>query len=165
MLAMLVLMFRPQGLFGEKIIERVVTVLTYLTDLYATFFATRSRAVNTVFVTVISLLALFAVPTLANEYWLQAILIPFLIFALAALGLNLLTGFAGQLSLGTGGFMAVGAYAAFKMTTAWPELDIIAIFFISGFFAAGVGILFGLPSLRIKGFYLAGGDAGPRSSS
>ena len=105
--------------------------------------------------TVISLLALFAVPTFANEYWLQAILIPFLIFALAALGLNLLTGFAGQLSLGTGGFMAVGAYSAFKMTTAWPGMDIIAIFFISGFFAAGVGILFGLPSLRIKGFYLA----------
>ncbi len=132
-----------------------MTVPTYFTDLHAAFFATRSRSINTVFVTVISLLALFAVPALANEYWLQAILIPFLIFALAALGLNLLTGFAGQLSLGTGGFMAVGAYAAFKMTTAWPGMDIIAIFFISGFFAAGVGILFGLPSLRIKGFYLA----------
>ncbi len=130
-------------------------VSAYFTDLCNAFFATRSRSINTVFVTVITLLALFAVPTLANEYWLQAILIPFLIFALAALGLNLLTGFAGQLSLGTGGFMAVGAYATYKMTTAWPGVDIIAIFFISGFFAAGVGILFGLPSLRIKGFYLA----------
>jgi branched-chain amino acid transport system permease protein len=127
-----------------------VTVPIYFTDLYGTFFATRGRAINTVFVTVLALLAFLAVPTLANEYWLQAILIPFLIFALAALGLNLLTGFAGQLSLGTGGFMAVGAYAAFKMTTAWPGLDIIAIFFLSGFFAAGVGILFGLPSLRIR---------------
>ena len=132
-----------------------MTVSAYFTDLCNAFFATRSRSINTVFVTVITLLALFAVPTLANEYWLQAILIPFLIFALAALGLNLLTGFAGQLSLGTGGFMAVGAYATYKMTTAWPGVDIIAIFFISGFFAAGVGILFGLPSLRIKGFYLA----------
>ena len=88
-----------------------MTVSAYFTDLCNAFFATRSRSINTVFVTVITLLALFAVPTLANEYWLQAILIPFLIFALAALGLNLLTGFAGQLSLGTGGFMAVGAYA------------------------------------------------------
>ena len=63
-----------------------MTVLTYFTDLHGFLFATRPRAINTVFVTVISLLALFAVPTLANEYWLQAILIPFLIFALAALG-------------------------------------------------------------------------------
>ena len=132
-----------------------MTVGAYFTELFGGFFGTRGRSIDTLFVTVISLLALFAVPALANEYWLQAILIPFLIFAIAALGLNLLTGFAGQLSLGTGGFMAVGAYAAFKMTTAWPEMDIIAIFFISGFFAAGVGILFGLPSLRIKGFYLA----------
>ena len=52
----------------------------------------------------------------ADEYWLQAVLIPFLIYSLAALGLNLLTGYAGQVSLGTGGFMAVGAYAAFKLT-------------------------------------------------
>src|SRR5438132_8665278 len=51
-------------------------------------------------------------PLLANEYWLQAVLIPLLIYALAAIGLNLLTGYAGQVSLGTGGFMAVGAYSA-----------------------------------------------------
>ena len=130
-------------------------VRAYIADLFGTFLSTRARAIDTGFVTIVTLLAFFAVPALANEYWLQAILIPFLVFALAALGLNLLTGFAGQLSLGTGGFMAVGAYAAYKMTTAWPGVDIIAIFFISGFFAAGVGILFGLPSLRIKGFYLA----------
>ena len=68
----------------------------------------------------------FCVPPLvASEYWLQAVLIPFLIYALAALGLNLLTGYAGQLSLGTGGFMAVGAYAAFKLTTAFPRLNIL----------------------------------------
>ncbi len=101
-------------------------------------------------------LAAFVVPPLmANEYWLQAILIPFLIYSLAALGLNLLTGYAGQLSLGTGGFMAVGAYSAFKLTTAFPWLNIIVVFAMSGLIAAGVGLLVGIPSLRIKGFYLA----------
>jgi branched-chain amino acid transport system permease protein len=94
-------------------------------------------------------------PLLADEYWLQAVLIPFLIYALAAIGLNLLTGYAGQLSLGTGGFMAVGAYSAFKLTTAFPRLNIIVVFALAGLIAALVGVLFGIPSLRIKGFYLA----------
>ncbi len=98
----------------------------------------------------------FAVPPLlADEYWLQAILIPFLIYALAAIGLNLLTGYAGQLSLGTGGFMAVGAYSAFKLTTAFPRLNIVVVFVLAGLIAALVGLIFGIPSLRIKGFYLA----------
>jgi branched-chain amino acid transport system permease protein len=99
--------------------------------------------------------AFVAVPLTANEYWLQAILIPFLIYALAAIGLNLLTGYAGQLSLGTGGFMAVGAYSAFKIATAFPALNIVVVFLLSGLVAALVGVLFGIPSLRIKGFYLA----------
>ncbi len=100
--------------------------------------------------------AVFVVPPLvANEYWLQAILIPFLVYSLAALGLNLLTGYAGQLSLGTGGFMAVGAYSAFKLTTAFPGINVLIVFILSGLIAAGVGLLFGIPSLRIKGFYLA----------
>jgi branched-chain amino acid transport system permease protein len=104
----------------------------------------------------LAVLATFIVPPLvANEYWLQAILIPFLIYSLAALGLNLLTGYAGQLSLGTGGFMAVGAYAAFKLTTAFPQISILIVFMLSGLIAAVVGLLFGIPSLRIKGFYLA----------
>ena len=107
------------------------------------------------FIAAVILVAFVAVPLVANDYWLQAILIPFLVYAVAAIGLNLLTGYAGQLSLGTGGFMAVGAYASYKMTTAFPDLNIILIFLISGLFAAGVGIIFGLPSLRIKGFYLA----------
>ena len=107
-------------------------------------------------VVIVAVVAAFVVPTvLANEYWLQAVLIPFFIYSLAALGLNLLTGYAGQLSLGTGGFMAVGGYSAFKLTTAFPELSIIAVFLLAGLVAAGVGLLFGIPSLRIKGFYLA----------
>jgi branched-chain amino acid transport system permease protein len=94
-------------------------------------------------------------PALADEYWLQAVLIPILIYGLAALGLNLLTGYAGQLSLGTGAFMAVGAYAAFKLTTAFPAISLVVVFLLAGLVAAGAGLLFGIPSLRIKGFYLA----------
>ena len=94
-------------------------------------------------------------PLVANDYWLQAILIPFLVYSLAAIGLNLLTGYAGLLSLGTGGFMAVGAYSAFKLTTAFPRVSILLVFLASGVIAAAVGLVFGLPSLRIKGFYLA----------
>ena len=108
-----------------------------------------------VFVALLAVAAFVGVPLVASEYWLQAILIPFLIYALAALGLNLLTGYAGQLSLGTGGFMAVGAYAAFKLTSAFPGLNILIVFLLAGLVAAGVGLVFGIPSLRIKGFYLA----------
>ena len=95
------------------------------------------------------------VPALLNEYWLNAILLPFLIYSLAALGLNILTGYCGQVSLGTGGFMAVGAYSAYKLMVAFPELGIIPAVLLSGFITAAVGTVFGLPSLRIKGFYLA----------
>lgn len=108
-----------------------------------------------IFLGVFLLIALVAIPLLANEYWLSTILIPFLVFSLAAIGLNLLTGYCGQLSLGTGGFMACGAFFAFKLATAFPDLHIAVVFLLAGLGTAGVGILFGIPSLRIKGFYLA----------
>src|SRR3954453_13452781 len=91
----------------------------------------------------------------ANDFIVQAVLIPFLVFSLAAIGLNILTGYAGLLSLGTGAFMGVGAYACYKLTTAFPDVNILIWILASGLFSAGVGVLFGLPSLRIKGFYLA----------
>ena len=108
-------------------------------------------------VAVFALLAIayVVVPLIANEYWLSAILIPFLIFALAAIGLNLLTGYAGQLSLGTAAFMAVGAFAAYNFMLRVPGMPVLVAFVLAGVCAALVGILFGLPSLRIKGFYLA----------
>lgn len=107
-------------------------------------------------VVALAVVAAFLVPPLAlDDYWLQAVLIPFLVYALAAIGLNLLTGYAGQLSLGTGGFMAVGAYSAFKLATGFPGLSIVAVFLLAGLAAAAVGLVFGVPSLRIKGFYLA----------
>ncbi|MBB6306466.1 branched-chain amino acid ABC transporter permease [Xanthobacter tagetidis] len=97
----------------------------------------------------------FLVPAVASEYWLSSILIPFFIFSVAAIGLNILVGYAGLLSLGTGGFMAVGAFAAYNFAIRIPELNIIVVLILAGLVSAGVGIIFGLPSLRIKGFYLA----------
>ncbi len=99
--------------------------------------------------------AFLVVPLLINDYWANAILLPFLIYSMAALGLNILTGYCGQVSLGTGGFMAVGAYAAYKLMTAFPGLDLTIVVLFAGFVTAAVGTVFGLPSLRIKGFYLA----------
>jgi branched-chain amino acid transport system permease protein len=99
--------------------------------------------------------AFVGVPIAASDYWLTAILIPFLVFALAALGLNILTGYAGQLSLGSAAFMAVGAVAAYNLELRVPGLPLLASFILAGLCAALVGVAFGLPSLRIKGFYLA----------
>ena len=91
----------------------------------------------------------------ASEFTFQTLLIPILIYSLAALGLNILTGYAGQLSLGTGAFMGVGAYACYKMVTLMPWMNPIVAILLSGVFSAGIGVVFGIPSLRIKGFYLA----------
>ena len=98
--------------------------------------------------------AFFVIPFVGNQYWLSAIFIPFLIFSLAALGLNILTGYAGQLSLGTAAFMAVGAFASYNFMLRVPGMPILLAFAGGGTVAALFGILFGLPSLRIRGFYL-----------
>src|SRR6267154_5505803 len=108
-----------------------------------------------VVVSLILVVAFVVVPLVASEYALLTIMIPFLVFSLAAIGLNILTGYAGQVSLGTGGFMAVGAFAAYKLATALPWLNIVVVFLLAGVIAAAVGLLFGFPSLRIKGFYLS----------
>jgi branched-chain amino acid transport system permease protein len=89
------------------------------------------------------------------NYWFSGVLIPFLIFSLAALGLNILTGYAGQISLGTAAFMAVGAFAAYNFELRAPGMPMLVSFALAGVVAALVGMVFGLPSLRIKGFYLA----------
>jgi len=100
-------------------------------------------------------LAFLGVPLTLPDFWISAVLIPILVFSLAAVGLNLLTGYAGQISLGTGAFMGVGAYACYKLTTIFPDVNVILLIVVSGMAAAALGALFGLPSLRIKGFYLA----------
>ena len=109
---------------------------------------------RTVYYVLIAVAAVL-VPFFVNDYLANAILLPFLIYAIAAIGLNILTGFCGQVSLGTGGFMAVGAYTSYKLMTAFPGLDMLTITLLSGVMTAMVGVAFGLPSLRIKGFYLA----------
>ncbi|MGI9408172.1 MAG: branched-chain amino acid ABC transporter permease [Hyphomicrobiaceae bacterium] len=96
-----------------------------------------------------------ALEFLGASFWVNAILVPFLVYSLAAIGLNVLTGYCGLLSLGTGGFLAVGAYSSYKLMTMFPDMSIIFVFLLSGAITAAVGMVFGLPSLRIKGFYLA----------
>ncbi len=107
------------------------------------------------FILIVLAFAFLVVPLWADEYWLQAVLIQFLVYCMAAIGLNLLLGYAGQLSLGTGAFMAVGAYSTYKIATAFPDLNIIVCFILAGLCTAVVGMIFAIPSLRIKGFYLA----------
>ncbi|MEO8137782.1 MAG: branched-chain amino acid ABC transporter permease [Betaproteobacteria bacterium] len=106
-------------------------------------------------IVVILAIAYVAIPLLATPYVFSAIMIPFLIGSLAAIGLNILTGYCGQLSLGTAAFMAVGAFASYNFMLRVPGMPILLAFAGGGLMAAGVGILFGLPSLRIRGFYLA----------
>lgn len=98
--------------------------------------------------------AFVAVPLAGSDYWFSAILIPFLVLSLAGLGLNLLTGYAGQLSLGSAAFMAVGAFATYNFQLRVPGIPLLASMALGGGVAALVAVLFGLPSLRIKGFYL-----------
>jgi branched-chain amino acid transport system permease protein len=100
------------------------------------------------------LAAYVGLPLLCDDYWLNAILIPFLILSLAGLGLNLLTGYTGQTSVGAAGFMAVGAFATYGLLLRVPGIALPLALFGGGLSAAVVGLLFGIPSARIKGFYL-----------
>jgi branched-chain amino acid transport system permease protein len=104
---------------------------------------------------VILAVAFIGIPLIGNDFFISSVMIPFLVFSLAAIGLNILTGYTGLISLGTAAFMGVGAYACYKLTTAFPGVNIVVLMLVSGLFSAAIGVLFGLPSLRIKGFYLA----------
>lgn len=99
--------------------------------------------------------AFVAVPLLASDYFFRAILIPFVIMSLAALGVNILVGYCGQISLGSGAFMAVGAYGAYNFFVRLPGLPLVPALILGGLCATFFGVLFGLPSLRVKGLYLA----------
>lgn len=99
--------------------------------------------------------AFVAVPLLASDYLFRAILIPFLILSLAAVGVNILVGYCGQISLGSGAFMAVGAYGAYNFFVRIPDMPLVPALVLGGLCATLFGILFGLPSLRVKGLYLA----------
>jgi len=101
------------------------------------------------------LAAFLVVPLLASDYMFRALIVPFLILSISAIGLNILVGYCGQISLGQAAFMAVGAYAAYNLTVRIPELNFLIVLALSGTIAAAVGVVFGVPSLRIKGLYLA----------
>ena len=102
-----------------------------------------------------ALAAFVAVPMLASDYLFRAVLVPFLILSLAAIGLNVLVGYCGQISLGTGAFMAVGAYAAYNLNVRIEGMPLLLSLIGGGLCAMVFGILFGIPSLRIRGLYLA----------
>ncbi|MCK9215888.1 MAG: branched-chain amino acid ABC transporter permease [Rhodoferax sp.] len=99
--------------------------------------------------------AFLVVPMVTSEYMFRAILIPFVIMSVAALGVNILVGYCGQISLGSAAFMAVGAYAAFNFFVRVDGLPVLLALVLGGICASAFGILFGLPSLRVKGLYLA----------
>ena len=108
-----------------------------------------------IFMAVLMVVAVAVVPMIASDYVFRAILIPFLIISLAALGVNILVGYCGQISLGSGAFMAVGAYGAYNFFVRVPNMPLIPALILGGVCATFFGILFGLPSLRVKGLYLA----------
>ncbi len=103
----------------------------------------------------VMVVAFVGVPLMADEYLFRAIFIPFLILSLAALGVNILVGYCGQISLGSGAFMAVGAYMAYNSYVRIEGMPLIVALLAGGFFATLVGMFFGIPSLRVKGLYLA----------
>ena len=107
------------------------------------------------FMLVLLAFAYLLMPAIGTEYLLLSLVVPFLILAIAAMGLNILVGYCGQISLGTAAFMAVGAYAAYNFVIRVPALNFVIVLILSGGIAALVGVLFGIPSLRIKGLYLA----------
>lgn len=103
----------------------------------------------------ILLVAYLLLPLLGTEYLFDAVLTPFLALSLAALGLNVLAGYTGQISLGSAAFMAIGAYAALNLLSRMPALPLPAVLLLAGAISALLGLIFGLPSLRLSSFYLA----------
>ncbi|MDH6264835.1 branched-chain amino acid transport system permease protein [Rhizobium sp. SG_E_25_P2] len=101
------------------------------------------------------IIAYGVIPLFGSSYLIEAILMPFLALSLAGVGLNLLTGYAGQASLGSAAFMAVGAFAAFNFNLRIEGLPLVFSIIGAGLSSAAIGIVFGLPSLRLRCFYLA----------
>jgi branched-chain amino acid transport system permease protein len=99
-------------------------------------------------------------PAFAAEYWLNSILIPTIAMGLAGIGLNLLMGYAGLVSLGSAAFMSIGAFATYNLLLRAPWLPLPLTLIAAGLITGVVGVFFGLPSLRIKGFYLAASTLG-----
>jgi branched-chain amino acid transport system permease protein len=106
------------------------------------------------------ILAFGIVPAIAGDYWLSSIIIPTVVMGLAGIGLNLLQGYTGLVSLGSAAFMSIGAFSTYNLLLRAPGLPLPLVLLLAGLIAAAAGVLFGLPSLRIKGFYLGASTLG-----
>jgi len=120
------------------------------TPIFMTY--TLSDIIN--FVVLMTIAFLLLPNLITSEYWYTSILIPWLCLALAAIGQQIVMGYAGQLSLGAAGFMAAGAFACFNLILRVPGIPFPVALILSGLVAAAFGVLFGLPSLRVRGIYL-----------
>ncbi len=131
-------MVRPAGIFDVRYEQDIAVVRTVPQWITLGIF----------------LLLLILLPQIFPNRYLLNVINTIMIIVISIHGLNILTGFAGQISAGHAAFMGVGAYTCasfmiFGGLSYWVSLP------LSGFMAGLVGILFGLPSLRLKGFYLA----------
>jgi len=113
---------------------------------------TKSDIINFLLLMIIALLVIPI--TVKSGYWYSSILIPWLCLALASIGQQIVMGYAGQLALGAAGFMAAGAFACYNFILRVPDIPFFVALVLSGLIAAAFGILFGLPSLRVRGIYL-----------
>jgi branched-chain amino acid transport system permease protein len=113
---------------------------------------TKADIINFIVLLVIGFLIIPNIIT--SDYWYTSILIPWLCLTLAALGQNIVMGYTGQLSLGAAGFMCAGAYACYNMMLRIQDMPFLGALVLSGLIAACLGLIFGLPSLRIRGIYL-----------
>jgi len=100
------------------------------------------------------LFALLTLPLFASSYWMD-VTNRVGIAIIGAVGLNILTGFTGQISLGNAAFLAVGAYTTAYLGAHLPQLPFMVVILCAGLLTAVVGMVFGVPSLRLKGLYLA----------
>ena len=113
---------------------------------------TKNDLINFLLLMIVSLLIIPI--TVKSGYWYSSILIPWLCLALASIGQQIVMGYAGQLALGAAGFMAAGAFACYNLILRVPDIPFFVALALSGLIAAAFGILFGLPSLRVRGIYL-----------
>jgi branched-chain amino acid transport system permease protein len=107
-------------------------------------------ALNAIFVAIV-LVSAVAVPVIADDYWLSSIIIPTIVMGLAGIGLNLLFGYAGLVSLGSAAFMSIGAFATYNLLLRAPFLPLPVVLILAGLFAAAAGVLFGCSACRRSG--------------
>ena len=122
--------------------------------------STRGARLRHGFIPLALIVAFGVTPLVANDYWLSSIIIPTVVMGLAGVGLNLLMGYGGLVSLGSAAFMSIGAFSAYNLLLRVPDLPLPLTLLAAGLIAAAPGAVFGLPSLRIEGFYLIASTLG-----